>query len=110
MEARDVWQALRPGLRNKISVRTVANRLREKGYKMEEKLAGDDKGEQWRKRRVRFCDSHKAKTASQWVRRVQAVADFRYFVYYLRGMKARHARKSAPRTIMHRREKKRRPS
>ena len=46
------------------------------------------------------------RTAKQWERQVQAVADFRYFVYYPTNMKARHKRKSAPRTIMHQREKK----
>ena len=106
VEARDVWKALRPGLWNKISVRTVANRLRAKGYKMEEKLAGDDKGEQWRKQRVRFCKGHQTKTAEKWAHRVQAVADFRYFVYYPRDLKSRHIRKSAPRTIMRKSEKK----
>ena len=106
VEARDVWKALRPGLRNKISVRTVANRLREKGYKMEEKLAGDDKGEQWRKQRVRFCKGHQTKTAKKWAHCVQAVADFRYFVYYPQDLKCRHIRKSAPRTIMRKSEKK----
>ena len=83
--------------------------MREKGFSMKDKLAGDDYGEQWRKRRVQFCRAHQRKTAPQWARHVQAVADFRYFVYYPRGMKARHARKGAPRTIMHHREKKRAP-
>ena len=105
VEARDVWKALRPTLRNKVSVRTVANRLRDKGYKMEEKLAGDDKGEQWRKARVRFCECHKSKSAVQWATGLQAVADFRYFVYYPQALKNRHARKSAPRTIMRKSEK-----
>ena len=45
VEASDVWKALSPRLRDKITIRTVSNRLRAKGYKMEEKLAGDDKGE-----------------------------------------------------------------
>lgn len=105
VEARDVWKALAPGLRNKITVRTVANRLHEKGYKMEEKLAGDDQGVLWRKTRVSFCTRHKSKTAKKWMEHVQAVADFRYFVWYPQGMKARHKRKSAPRTIMNKKEK-----
>ena len=96
VEARDVWKALRPSLRSKVCVRTVANRLRAKGFRMEEKRAGDDEGEKWRRRRLAFCASHKTKTSSQWCRRVQAVVDFRYFVYYPRGMKARFARNSAP--------------
>ena len=47
-----VWRALRVGLRNKISIRTVGNRLAEKGYTMQEKLARDDQGEAWRRARV----------------------------------------------------------
>ena len=110
VESRDVWKALPATLRDKVTARTVANRLREKGYTMKDKLAGDDHGEQWRKQRLQFCRVHQRRAAPQWARYVQGVADFRYFVYYPRGMKARHARKSAPRTIMHHREKKRRPS
>ena len=106
VEASDVWKALSPRLRDKITIRTVSNRLRAKGYKMEEKLAGDDKGEKWRKTRMAFCTAHGHKTATQWTKRVQAVADFRYFTYYPQGMKARHKRKSAPRTIMNKKEKK----
>ena len=63
VEARDVWKALRGELRDKVSIRTVANRLREKGFKMEEKLSGEDKGEAWRMRRVRFCRSSQETTA-----------------------------------------------
>ena len=109
VESQDVWKALPATLRDKVTARTVANRLREKGYSMKGKLAGDDLGEQWRQRRLKFCKTHQRRTAPQWARYVQAVADFRYFVYYPRGMKARYASKSAPRTIMHNREKKKAP-
>ena len=105
VEAPDVWKGLKPALRQKVCIRTVANRLRQMGYKMENKLAGDDKGELWRRKRVKFCQTHMSKTATQWARHVQAVADFRYFTYCPQEMKSRHARKSAPRTIMHKREK-----
>ena len=109
VEAHDVWKALPAKLRNKISLQTVRNRLSEKGYNMEDKLAGDDKGEAWRLRRLQFCKVHASKTELQWTKHVQAVADFRYFVYYPKGMKARHKRKSAPRTIMRKGEKKKAP-
>ena len=105
VEAPDVWKGLKLALRQKVCIRTVANRLRQMGYKMENKLAGDDKGELWKRKRVKFCQTHMSKTATQWARHVQAVADFRYFTYYPKEMKSRHARKSAPRTIMHKREK-----
>ena len=53
VEKNDVWKALPLALREKVSARTVSRRLRDKGYVMEEKLTGDDHGEQWRKRRLR---------------------------------------------------------
>ena len=53
-------------------MRTVLNRLREKGYMMQEKLAGDDQGEQWRLRRLHFSKGHVGKTAKQRERQVQA--------------------------------------
>ena len=43
----------------------VLNRLREKGYMMQEKLAGDDQGEQWRLRRLHFSKGHVGKTAKR---------------------------------------------
>ena len=39
VEAHDVWQALPVSLRNKVTMRTVANRLRDKGFSMQDKLA-----------------------------------------------------------------------
>ena len=68
MESRDVWKALPATLRGKITARTVANRLREKGYTMKDKLAGDDHGEQWRKQRLQFCRAHQRRAAPQWAR------------------------------------------
>ena len=35
-----------------VSVRTVSRRLASKGYRMQEKLAADDEGAQWRKKRM----------------------------------------------------------
>ena len=105
VEAPDVWRALPPGLRAKITIRTVSNRLRDEGYRMQDKAAGDDKGPQWRKTRLRFCKTHATKTPDQWTHHVQAVADFRFFVWHPDSMKERHARKSAPRTIMHKDER-----
>ena len=60
VEKNDVWKALPLALREKVSARTVSRRLRDKGYVMEEKLTGDDHGEQWRKRRLRFCKTGSA--------------------------------------------------
>ena len=106
VEAHDVWKALPASLRSKVTMRAVSNRLREKGSSMQEKLAGDDEGQQWMLRRLRFSKPHASRAARQWPQRVLAVADFRYFVYYPKSMKTRYKRKSAPRTIMHKRGRK----
>ena len=45
VESQDVWKALPATLRAKVTPRTVANRLAEKGFSMKDKLAGDDNGE-----------------------------------------------------------------
>ena len=105
VEKRDVWKALPLNLRNKISIRTVGNRLAQKGHKMREKLARDDKGEKWRRTRMVWCGRKRSRTATQWAETLQGCGDFRYFNFYPRGMKARHARKSAPRTIMSKKER-----
>ena len=105
VEKADVWRALRVGLRNKISIRTVGNRLAEKGYTMQEKLARDDQGEAWRRARIQWCGRKRPKSAAQWEETVQGVGDFKYFTYYPRSMKDGHARKSSPRTIMSKKER-----
>ena len=69
-------------------------------YTMQEKLTADDKGDDWARARVKFCRPHKAKTSHRWSRRCQGVSDWRLFTWYPRDMKARHASKRAPRTIM----------
>ena len=66
VEATDVWKALSANLRRKICTRTVSNRLKAQGYKMEEKLSGDDKGEAWRKTRVRFNKTHHKTGVLSW--------------------------------------------
>ena len=100
VESRDVWNGLPRGLRSKVCLRTVRSRLREKGFAMKEKKAGDDQGDAWRKRRVTFCRDYASRTGAQWKNAVQAVGDFRYFTFFPRRMKRRHTVKSCCRTIM----------
>ena len=63
----------------------MKSRLADKGYNLEEKLAADDKGLAWRKRRLAFCSAHKGKSEDQWVNTVQAVGDFKEFTYFPRA-------------------------
>ena len=105
VESRDVWDDLPAGLRRKICLRTVRDRLRQKGYVMDGKKARDDKGSIWRRRRVAFCRSHKSKTTARWPNSVQAVADFRLFICCPKVFKRRHKVKSCAQTILHKSEK-----
>ena len=101
----DVWRALPDRLRAKVTVKTVKSRLADKGYNLEEKLAADDKGLAWRKRRLAFCSTHKGKSEDQWVNTVQAVGDFKEFTYFPRALKTRHKQLSSKRTIMKKAER-----
>ena len=105
VESRDVWSALPPDLRRKTCLRTVRNRLREKGYAMDEKRVGDDQGEEWRKRLLAFCKPKLQRSEAQWRNAVQAVGDFKMFTFFPRSLKGRHRVKSCSRTIMRRSEK-----
>ena len=105
VESRDVWNELTPALRSKVCLRTVRNRLREKGYAMDEKRAGDDMGEQWRRKRVLFCVKHKKKSQNMWKQTIQGVGDFRFFTFYPKVFKRRHRVKSCKRTYMNQKEK-----
>ncbi len=67
---------------------------------MQEKKAGDDKGDRWRKRRLAFCGKHRHRSGALWTKFLQAVGDFRIFTYYPATMKKRHKVKTAKRTIM----------
>lgn len=101
----DVWRALPDPLRAKVSVKTVQSRLADKGYSLEDKLAADDKGLAWRKRRLAFCDVHRDKSEDQWTNAVQAVGDFKEFTYFPRALKIRHKQLSCKRTIMKKAER-----
>lgn len=105
VESRDVWNALPAGLRKKMCLRTVRDRLREKGYAMDDKLTGDDKGVTWRKKRVEFCTSRKNWTGPMWSNRIQGVGDFRFFTFFPKQYKRRHKVQSCPKTIMSKKEK-----
>ena len=101
----DVWCALADPLRSKICVETVKHRLAEKGYSLNDKLAADDKGVAWRKRRMDFCEEHQSKCAEQWGVAVQGVCDFKEFTYFPRKLKTVHKVKSCKRTIMKKSER-----
>ena len=98
--ARDVFNGLPDALRQKICVRTVRERMRDKGFQMGEKKAVDDKGDAWRKTRLHWCKLRRGWTEERCRSYVQGVADFKEFTYYAKKLKVRFQVKSCHRTIM----------
>ena len=76
------------------------------GYAQTEKLARDDHGVAWRKKRVAWCKKNAKVTAQKWKRKLQGVGDFRLWKYYPSALREKFVVKSAPRTIMSKRERK----
>ena len=60
-------------MRRKICLRIVRERLRAKGFQMDDKKAGDDKGDACRNRRRGFCSKYVKRSAAQWAQHTQAV-------------------------------------
>ena len=106
VDSRDVFNALPDALRQKICLRTVRERLREKGFAMSEKKAVDDKGDAWRKQRVVWCQARQQWTEERCRRQVQGVADFKEYTFYTKNLKSRFKVKSCHRTIMSQGERK----
>ena len=110
VDARDVYNDLSDSLRKNVSPRTVRERLKDKGYVMQEKMAKDDMGEAWHKQRLEICRKHLSKRGAQWVSFVQAIGDFRYFSYHPRTLRRRYQVESCERTIMRAGERKNEPA
>ena len=72
VDAADVFNALPDKLRHKICLRTVRERLREKGFEMGDKKAVDDKGDAWRKRRLAWCKPRKHWSGIMCIAKCQA--------------------------------------
>ena len=109
MDAMDVYNLLPDALRSKICARTVRERLKSKGYLMQDKKAKDDLGDAWRKAHLAFCRRHQSKSPEHWGNLLQGVGDFRIFTYYPKNLKRRHQVKTCKRTIMRRGERNKPP-
>ena len=72
-----------------VSVRTVSRRLASKGYQMQDKLAADDEGVQWRKKRVIFSEKFKNRSGRRWKEVLHGVGDFHILTVYTPKMRAR---------------------
>ena len=89
-----------------VSVRTVSRRLASKGYQMQDKVAADDEGAQWRKKRVSFSEKFKNRSGRRWKEVLHGVGDFHILTWYPPKMRALWIIKSAKRTIMSKAERK----
>ena len=105
VESRDVHQALPRALQRKLSLRTVRNRLAEKGYVPEKKQTKAELQVECKKRRVAFCEEHQHRSGESWTRFLQACGDFKDFTYYPRTMQSRFRRYRASWTYMTKEER-----
>ena len=105
IESREVHQALPKALQKKLSLRTVRNRLKEKGYVPEKKLSKEELQLECKKRRLEFCAEHEHRSADSWARFLQGCGDFKDFSYYPRTMRSRFRRYRALWTYMRKDER-----
>lgn len=103
--SREVSMALPRPLRQKLSLRTIRNRLKDKGYTPQKKLDKDELKAKHRKDRVEFCTAHEHRSADGWKRYLQGCGDLKEYTYYPRALKARFKRYAAPWTYMNKDEK-----
>lgn len=107
VDSRDVSKALPACLQGKICLRTIRNRLKEKGYTPQPKLAKDDLQRCVREPRIAFCKANEHRSPGQWSNYLQACGDLKDFTYYPKSLKGRFARYRAPWTYMSKEEKQR---
>ena len=100
VDSRGVAAALPPKLRKKVCLRTIRNRLKEKGYAPKPKVEKNDLSRKCRSERMAFCQAHAHKSGEAWRRALQGCGDIKDFTYYPRSMRARFTRYSAPWTYM----------
>ena len=91
VESREVSDALPKRLLDKVCLRTIRNRLKEKGYVPERKIEKSEANKQVRSGRMCFCTEHKWRTRKQWKRKLQAAGYmkgqlvFPIFFFFLLG-------------------------
>ena len=92
-------------LQQKLTARTLRNRLKEKGYYPQLKQTKAELQVACKKRRVDFCQEHAHRTGESWARYLQACGDFKDFTYYPRTLRSRFVRYQAAWTYMNKGER-----
>ena len=100
VDARIIHTNLPKKIKDKITQKTVLNRLAEKGYTMQPKLDKTDLGPTQTAKRYDFSRKLKDLTAAQWKVKLQACGDIKEFTYYPKGLRSKFKRLRASRTIM----------
>ena len=100
VESRDVANALPKTLQGKVCLRTIRNRLKEKGYTPTKKSSKAEASTRTRCARMAFCRLHAKRTGPQWVRYLQGVADFKQYTYFPKTMQMRWSRYMSSWTYM----------
>ena len=105
IDSRDLHKGLKKKLRQKISRRTVINRLADKGYTAQVKLTKHDPSKALCLRRVKFAKPYKFWTKAMWKAAVQAVGDIKIFTYYPEKIYAKFKRLRSTWTYMNEKER-----
>ena len=92
VESRDVADALPKALQGKVCLRTIRNRLKEKGYVPTQKASKAEADAKTCSARLAFCRLHAKRTGPQWAQHLQGVADFKLYTYYPKKLKMRWSR------------------
>ena len=100
VDARIIHTNLPKKIKDKITQKTVLNRLAEKGYRMQPKLSKTDLGPKQTLKRYNFSKKLRNLTAAQWKAKLQACGDIKEFTYYPKGLRSKFKRLRASRTIM----------
>ena len=92
-------------MHGKVCLRTIRNRLKEKGYVPTPKAQKAEADEKTRRARLAFCREHGKRTGPQWLRFLQGVGDFKLYTYYPKELKMRFSRYRATWTYMKKSER-----
>ena len=74
----------------------MIRRLAREGYKPEVKISKNDPGPALMKKRLKFAKKYFSWDASDWKSNLQAVGDFKDFIWYPRELKPRFNKLRAP--------------
>ena len=100
VDSKIIHSHLPPTIKKKVKRRTIIRRVASKGFKPERKIAKNDPGPAFMKKRLNFAKKYFHWDASDWKANLQAVGDFKDFTWYPRELKPRFNKLRSPWTYM----------